>query len=130
MTEAISATPLVNVGPIKFGMDRAAARKAAGGDFKEFKKTPFSKTTSDDFGAFHVYYDAEDKVEAIEIFEGDIEIGGKKIFPASLKQAEKIIPPLKEDEYGAIAADVSIGLTVEDGEVTAILFGTKGYYSE
>ena len=46
---------LKSVGNIKFGESREEVRKEYG-DFKEFKKSKYSKNTTDDFKSFHVYY--------------------------------------------------------------------------
>ena len=62
--------PLISVGPIKFGMSRKDLHDLFEEKCKEFKKTKYSKNTTDDYGRFHVYYTQDDLVDAVDIFEG------------------------------------------------------------
>lgn len=81
---------------------------------------------------YHVYYSADDKFEAIEIFGNvKVNINGHKVFPGNINDLGKIIPTLVRDEYAAIDKKNSIGITPyqDDPEkIEAILFGCKGYY--
>ena len=71
---------LKGVDNIQFGDSRDKVRKEFG-EFTEFRKNKFSKNTTDDFKSFHVYYNTENKVEAIEFFpESNLEFNGKKLF--------------------------------------------------
>ncbi len=120
----IKVTPLVEAAGIKFGTDRETVRKQLG-DYTEFQKTDFSSNTTDDFGFCHVYYDDENKFEAIEIFDAEVYIGETKVFPIPVEELEELIDDL-DDEL--ISIERSIGVYAPDDEPECILFGVKGYY--
>ena len=121
--------PLKKVNDIEFGMDRKNIRELYDNKYNAFKKTIFSKNTTDDFMGVHVYYDSKDKCEAVEIFsETDVNIDGKQIFPISLDEAYEVFPFLAEDEDGPLSIEKSIGIYAPDGEMESILFGKEGYY--
>ena len=121
--------PAVSIGNIKFGMDRAAVRQLYPEGFTEFKKTKFSKNTTDDFGRFHVYYTTDNKVDAVEVFDSiEVELNGVKIFPVPVDIAEKILGSLEKDEDCYIQADLSIGIYAPEKKAESILAGSKGYY--
>ena len=80
------ATPLVEINGVKFGMPRSEVRTVLGGKYKEFKKSKFSKNTTDDFGICHVLYNKDDKCEAVEVFrECEVSVNGKLVFPLRLE---------------------------------------------
>ncbi len=132
-----NATPLKgifiifpNVGDIKFGESRDKVRSKLG-EFEDFSKTKNSKNKTDNFGNYHIYYDTDNKVEAIEIFPPTIvKIHGKVVFPSTIDQIKKVIKGLESEEDGYyINASKSIGVSVsENGKVSSILFGKKNYY--
>ena len=121
---------LNNVNGIRFGMDRAEARKIVGTDYTEFKKSKFSKNTTDDFGICHIFYDSNDTVEAIEIF-GDIEVAIDEqiVFPNGLDNLKKIAEDLVDDGDGLISIKYSVGVTMDGDRMEGILFAGQGYYS-
>lgn len=120
--------PLVEVNGVKFGMSRADVRKQFG-EAVEFKKNKFSKTITDDFAFCHVYYDTDDKCEAIEIFkEAEVTVNGKVIFPGTISDAQKFIKDLEEEKGSYISKSQSIGIYAPEGEIECILFGNRGYY--
>ena len=49
MKQKITVVPLEKVGKIQLGMSRTALRQAMGSNFTEFRKSKFSKNTSDDY---------------------------------------------------------------------------------
>ena len=124
------AIPNISIGDIKFGMDRKAVRMLFENKYTEFKKTPLSKNTTDDFGAFHVYYDNDDKCEAIEVFEDtEILLNDTVIFPNAVAEIIGLFTDLEYDGYGYTSISTSIGITPDDdGNIDAILFGCKDYY--
>jgi hypothetical protein len=129
--EKWKAIPNVKIGEIEFGMDRATVRKLFNNHFLEFRKTPYSKNMTDDFGEFHVYYDDSDRCEAVEIFGGvEVEMGGQIVYPNSISVLEGLIKDLEDDGYGLISISNSIGITVSDesDQIEGILFGNKDYY--
>ena len=123
------ADPLKRVGEVEFGMSREKVRSILG-EAKEFKKSKYSKNTTDDFGFCHVYYDPDNCCEAIELF-GDIEIvvAGEIVFPGSVENIRTIIKDLDGDGYGYLSVKESIGVTESNGMIEAILFGKAGYYA-
>ena len=122
-------SPLLQVGNIELGASREDVRHAIGLPASQFKKTPMSENTTDDYRSFHVYYDQNDRCEAVEIFDGiEVEVAGKAIFPASLKAAQSAIQSLQSDGDGLISREESIGIYAPAGTMESILFGVKGYY--
>ncbi len=123
--------PLKDVNGIKFGMKREEVRKVLGGEVSEFKKSKFSKTTTDNFGICHVFYNMNDECEAVEIFEGvTVDVNGKTIFPTDIESIKKVFGDI-EEEYGSfISKSNSIGIYAPSGKMESILFGNKGYYED
>ena len=125
----VTAEPLKQVGKIELGAPRSVVREAADLPFKEFKKTPLSANTTDDFGAFHVYYDDGDRCEAVELFDDvEVEVAGSVVFPVAPEEAQRVIPTLTPDGDGLISVEDSIGIYAPGGTMESILFGVKGYY--
>lgn len=126
--DKINAVPLREVAGVKFGMKRSEVRKVLG-DAREFKKSKFSKTLTDDFGFCHVFYNSDDECEAIELFkEVQVMIGNRLVFPMTLDEAKKILGELIEDVGSYISAKDSVGIYAPGGSMESILFGVAGYY--
>jgi len=124
----LKVIPLVEVNNVKFGMKRNDVRMIFG-EAKEFKKSKYSKTTTDDFGFCHVFYNTNDECEAIEIFDSAIvQIDGKKVFPENMDLILDLVSDAEQDDYGFISKSKSIGVYAPDGKVESILFGCEGYY--
>lgn len=124
----VFAQPLKEVNGIKFGMKREDVRKIIG-EAKEFKKSKFSKNTTDDFGYCHVFYDDDDECEAIEIFNNtEVLIDETVVFPINISEIKTIIKDLVEDEGSFISKSQSIGIYAPNGNMESILFGNIGYY--
>lgn len=120
--------PLVQVNQIRFGMSRKEIRKLYKNRYNVFKKNIFSRNTTDDFRDFHVYYDKNNKCEAVEICDfDDMTINGKPV-SKDFNDFKKVIDDLAEDMGSYISKTYSVGITVEDGLVESVLFGCKGYY--
>lgn len=125
----LTANPLTSVGPIKLGAAREAVRAAAGPEFEEFRKSPSSENTTDDYGSFHVYYDESDTCVAVEVFpEIEVLVDGEVVFPTTLDKAAAAIPSLERDDDGLLSTEMSIGVYAPYGEMESILFGVRGYY--
>jgi len=126
----LSVRPLVDVDGIRFGTSRNEVRTILGNGYREFRKSAFSVNTTDDYGRFHVFYDCENRFEAIEIFSPvTVKLNGCKIFPIPLSEAVKEVPSLTKGEGDSlISKTCSIGLYVLDGEPESILFARGGYY--
>ena len=123
-----NVTPNIGVNGVLFGAERSKVRSALGA-YSEFKKSPFSKNTADDFGQCHVFYDSENRFQAIEFFSGEVYIDDKKIFPATINQVKKIIPDLINDDNGLLSFSQSVGIYAPAEEIESILFGQAGYYA-
>lgn len=124
----VFAQPLKEVNGIKFGMKREDVRKIIG-EAKEFKKSKFSKNTTDDFGYCHVFYNDDDECEAIEIFNNtEVLIDETVVFPINISEIKTIIKDLVEDEGSFISKSQSIGIYAPNGNMESILFGNIGYY--
>lgn len=125
-------TPLKSIGDISFGMSRADVRKKLNLEYKEFKKSELSDNTQDDFINFHIFYNKDNLVEAVEIFKNDIEITFNEeiIFPATINKIKEVFTSLeKEDDFHYLDKKNSIGIEIDDNEcLTSMLFGKDGYY--
>ena len=121
--------PTKEIGKIIFGMDREDVHQLFTEKCTEFKKTKFSKNTTDDYGKFHIYYSTENKVEAVEFFEDvEITINGKRIFPESVKTVESIIGKMESDSGYYTHKEFSIGFFAPENIPESILVGGPGYY--
>ena len=126
----INACPLIGVANITFGMKREEVRKKLAGFKKDFQKSPLNPQKVDDFGYCHVYYDNDDKCEAVEFFtDVEIQINGQKVSPGRIEPIKGIITDLLEEEDGFwTSKSCSVGVTAPDGEIETILFGCTNYY--
>ena len=124
----IIAKPLIGVGDVKFGMNRAEVRSIFG-EATEFRKSKFSKATADDFGFCHVFYNVKDECEAIEIFN-DIEvvINNTTIFPSGIEKLKRMCADLLKDGDSYTSVASSIGVYAPGDKAESILFAAQGYY--
>jgi len=126
----ITAIPLNEVNGIKFGMKRSEVRKILG-KAREFKKSKYSKTTTDDFGYCHVFYNINDECEAIELFdECEVKIKDQIVFPNKIDVLKSMITDIENDGSCFISKKQSIGVYAPDGKTDSILFGCKEYYEK
>lgn len=125
----IVTVPLESVNDVNFGMMRDEVRRYFG-TAKEFKKSRFSKNTSDDFGWCHVYYDEQNKCQAIEIFEGEVFIKDTLVFPADINNIKSLCADMTADSDGYISVINSIGIYLADEKAESIVFAKPGYYKE
>lgn len=124
----ITAIPLVGVDEVKFGMKRSEVRSIFG-KATEFMKSKFSKTTTDDFGFCHVFYNLDDECEAIEIFDDvEVQIDNVTVFPAEMNTLKSMLSDVDEDDSGFICKSKSIGVYAPEDKMESILFGCVGYY--
>lgn len=125
----VDAIPLEEAYGIKFGMSRQEVRSILG-DSTEFFKGD-SEETTDDFGYCHVYYDDNDKCEAIEFFdEAEVYINGVLAFPIDKNVFSTKFADYIQDEDGFISYEYSIGIYAPDEFMESILIGKKGYYDD
>ena len=93
--------PYVSVGPVKFGMTMQEARAALDLPYKSFQKSSDSYSPADAFdeSAMIVFYDKNDKVDAIEIYsEMDLAYNGTVILGNSLKKVEAYFDSFSESK--------------------------------
>jgi len=124
--------PTISINGIKFGETKDKVRSTIGSEYREFSKSKFSKTKTDDFGFCHCFYDAQGSLEAIEFFENiSLNIGNTVVFPSTFTMLKSIFDGFEFDGYGYINKKYSIGLTVDANDnVESILLGSPGYYDE
>jgi hypothetical protein len=125
--------PYNKAGNITFQLTRNAVRKLLG-EFKEFKKTRLSKKTTDDFTFCHVFYDKDDKVEAVEFFEeNELVYEGKNLFSMSYNELLRFVKEkrydFKEDGPGVIIEDLGIAAYAPNKRrIESVLVFRSGYY--
>jgi hypothetical protein len=123
--------PLEGFKDLSFGDSREKTR-ALFGSFSEFRKTKFSKNTTDDFGGFHVYYNADDKVEAVEFFNGEVNLGETILFPATKKYLADTLKKLETStnlvDDTVVSSPLGISAYAPSDTVEAILIHSKSYF--
>lgn len=121
--------PNQSVDKIEFGCSRVEVRQALIGFKKEFKKNKFSKNTTDEFEYCHVFYDVNDKCNAIELFDTcELIYENKNLFKLSLSDFKELFPDMIE-EYGSyFSKKYSVGVSFDADRVESILVGCKDYY--
>ena len=125
--------PYVGAGQIKLDSPREEVRKILGGAFSEYKKAEFSKNTMDDYSFFHVAYDEDNKVEAIDFFkETEFLFKDKDLFKLTLSQLKSFLKKnsidFKVDDDDCLICD-SIGLSFYiPKKIESICVYRKGYY--
>lgn len=129
MSEKWALKPLISVGNINFGMNRDDVHKLFLEECTEFKKNKYSKNTADDYGKFHVFYTSDNKVDAVEFFEGiEIVMDDIVIFPIKANEIEGRIPGITKEDGSYTHIGKSIGIEVDSDIAESILVGAKGYY--
>ena len=127
----INVTPLEKVGNITFGMGRDEVRNIINEPFTEFKKTKFSRNTTDDYGYCHVFYNSLNQCEAIEFFIDEtveIVVNNDFIISKEFSLLKKYITDMEEDHGVYISKANSMGISLTDGEIETVLFAEKNYY--
>lgn len=121
--------PNQSVGKVLFGLERNKVKGILPGYKGEFKKSKFSKTSTDDFGYCHVFYDSKDRCNAVEFFEKvELIYKNMNLFDLRLDDLQSVFPDMKE-EYGSyISKKYSIGIVFSENKVESILVGCEGYY--
>ena len=120
--------PGKEINGILFGTDRSVVREKLGMPENEFKKSKFSKNTTDDYKDFHVFYDAENKVEAFEIYEGVVYINDTKIYPESVEEIIVRDNSFAKEDDGCTSVKNAIGIYAPNGDAESVLIGCEGYY--
>lgn len=121
-------TPYNKVGNIAFNEKRSLVRTDYP-NFREFKKTPISKNTTDAYPGFHVFYDSHNEVEAVELFRGEsLVLNRVNLF--SLSKAEFInkFPGCVDEDGSLNCAKEGFMVSFAHGEVDGILVYRKCYW--
>lgn len=129
MMEKWELKPLVSVGEIKFGMNRSDVHKLFEEKCTEYKKSKYSKNTTDDYGRFHIFYTTDNKVDAVEFFEGiELVMNGNVIFPVEVSEIDRLLPEIEKEGNSFTHIEKSIGIETDSKKTESILVGSKGYY--
>ena len=123
--------PKKQIGEIEFGADKKNVRKVLGKEYRPFRKSIFSKSTTDAYADYHVYYTNEGALEAIEFFSGvEVVIAGKTVFPGTVANAQKVMGDLKDKSGSFVSEKYSVGLYApnDEGNIEAILVARDAYY--
>ena len=132
----------VGIGPLTFGMTREEVEHAVGSRPHRFRKTLACATLTDAFdgAGMHVYYDDQDRVEAIELFAparptfNDHDLHNMPY--SSLIAAIRILDPeVQEDELGFTSNALGFGVYTEakdtqpEQPAEAVIVFRKDYYA-
>lgn len=127
-------TPLKSVGGVVFGEPRQSVRGKVGTRFKEFRKTGDSANSADDFGWCHIFYDAQNNCEAVEVFnDGHIvlSLDGTNLFGLTFASLAEMLQ--RKDKAATLSPpDITsrafgIAAYGEAGKIETILVGARGY---
>lgn len=136
--------PLEGIGPLRFGMGRQEARAVLGTGFQEFLKDPFDEAPTDayeDLG-LHLYYDGDDRLEAVETFPpARSSYRGEDLLAARYRRVRHLLREGDrrlevEPGEGLTAPNLGIGAFAPDGEddpdgpVESVIVFRRGYYDE
>lgn len=118
---------------LKLGLTREENKKILLASPERFSKA-FDEVDADDFGFCHIFYDKNDKSEAIEFFE-PTEIIFNNLSLIKKRYHEVVVAFEKLDEYldfeegvGFVSKKYDIGIFAPYGIVEAVLVGKKDYY--
>jgi hypothetical protein len=125
--------PYSGDGHIKLDLAREEARKILG-TFKEFKKTKFSKNTTDDFSFCHVFYSEQNKIDAVEFFDTtEFLFKSKNLFSLTFSELKTFLKSnsldFMEDDSGFKSDGIGLSVYSPDKEkIESILIYKRGYY--
>lgn len=129
--------PYESIGPFQFMMPRKEVRNKVESTPREFKKSKFSKNTTDAFEGFHAFYTQDDKLEAIEFFNNDVGVllNDDNLFDYKLSDLKKMLadndPDMKVEDGGFISFKYGVAVSNASSptdEIESILTFRKGYY--
>lgn len=121
-------TPYNKVGNIAFDEKRSLVRTDYP-NFREFKKTPISKNTTDAYPGFHVFYDTNNEVEAVELFRGEsLTLNGVNLFSLSKAGFINKFPGCVDEDGSLNCNKEGFMVSFANGEVDGILVYRKGYW--
>ncbi|MGL5981494.1 MAG: hypothetical protein ACRCZY_11605 [Phocaeicola sp.] len=123
-------TPYESLGKIKFGENRDSVRNNYP-NFKEFKKNRYSKNTTDDYTDFHVFYNTENKVEAVEVFNNvEVDFKGENIVAMTFSKLTVVLNDSIQSKEDNNINFPTFGMSVftNGDRIESFLFYIKGYW--
>ena len=119
--------PYIKVGNIAFEEKRSLVRVDYP-NFREFKKTPISKNTADAYTGFHVFYDTNNEVEAVEFFHGEsLILDGINLFSLSKDDLVNKFPDCVEEDGSLNCVKEGFVVSFAHNAIDGILVYRKGY---
>lgn len=123
-----------SVDGITFGTSREKVREHFGEEYREMKKSKFSKNTMDAYSFCHIFYTGENTLEAVEIFpESQVLIDGQQLpdeYDAAVKWLQSIVSDVLLDEDGATSTKLGISLYAPNRKIESILVADSQYFAE
>ena len=120
-----------SVGNIILGSDRETVRNN-NGNFKEFRKSIISRNTSDDFKSFHVYYNPDNTVSAVEFFrESNLYFCNIPLFSKTYNELKTLLMDsnIIEDSSSLIYKTLGFSIYSPDkNQIESVIVFEKGYY--
>lgn len=121
--------PTVKANGIVFGMSKHELRSLLGLPIREFKKSKYSKAFTDDYGSFHIFYNSDEKCEAVEVFDAaEINVNGYVLYPLTIDEMLALPLGFSKEDSGLVSIENSIGVYVQNGKVESITIAGKDYY--
>ena len=132
MNKRFIITPKIKAGNVCLKDSRDEVRQTLG-SFKEFKKNRFSRNTTDDFEICHVYYNIDNKCEAVEFFnESEIIFSEQNLFDLNYSDIQKMFSKLDTNlitnSYEITSKKIGISMSFSDGKPETILVFSEGYF--
>lgn len=135
--------PYIGVGPITFGMTAEEVRSILHCSYKEFKRTPMSKTTMDAFQPLGIFvcYDTDRKCNAVEMTQpAQPSYGVHELLGSSFAKVSELIRGLDLevvlDAAGLTSFALGIGLYADGWKknslqpVESVIGFQRGYYEK
>lgn len=124
--------PYKKVGLLEFGMSREQVRKIMG-EYKEFRKSKFSKNSTDDFGDCHAFYTQNNTLQAVEVFnDAKLEMGNYNIFDFDYDKLESFFlgfdNNLELSNDSMISKALGLSVYAPNKKIESILVFQEGYY--
>jgi hypothetical protein len=131
----------IGLGPVTFGLTRDEVAEAMGTVPRRFMKTMACTTLTDAFDrlGMQVFYDADDRAEAVEVFApsrphfGDLDLFNLP-YTTVLAAVRALDPDVQEDELGFTSNALGFGVYAEQKDVDperpseGVIVFRKGYY--
>ena len=123
-----------SVDNVAFGATRKEVRTHLGDEYREMRKSKYSKNTMDAYDICHAYYTPENTLEAIEIFpEATVIFNGQPIpteYEAAVQWLKSLTSDVQIDEDGAMSVKLGLSLYAPDGKIESIMVADDKYFAE